>query len=608
MSDFLFILNKQYTGQDLLNLIQKPYGGHPPRGAFFQYPWGCFAVLEEHLAGNKNTFNKNGVSFAWIGDLAVDLQNYFIERFVSRFIELQQCSDTNGIRLQSDSLFNQLNGAFALIAANQEGFCIVTDPLSFVPVYIGTNDNNMPIAFGTHPDILAAVSSDCLKLDAVSAGEFLNSGYCTFPNTIHANVKEIAPGRVHIVKKRKSGQFILNDLIYWLPPKEICGCYDKLELAKELENIIRSAVESRCNAKKIAVLLSGGLDSRVILAAVPQSAECIGLTFSNELNRETNVASKVAKCYDRQWIPLIRDPELLSKSIVNIVKFISCQSQWVDAHNFGLSDRISKYDADFLLSGMLFDRFLKAGSAPDILIQERCNGYLPPKYLKTTVNYADAITNFWKERFKKEIVEGVYNRKGDYYRMHMDQNRSSLEWLNMYPFSQHYENAYWTADRRVLPLRLIATDRRILDFAFKCPFDLKLNNTILLTAALDIYGKGAYIINANDGCRPASKTYQKIFERAVYKFQDKAVKIFQKNRKSLKTQDSWHNYQGYWDNSAELESLKKQYSNYLDKFNGLLFENAGKELLFNDGIGWLYGFRLLQLAVWRDIMEQCYKR
>lgn len=604
MSDFLLALNKQYKGADLLGLIQKPYGEHPPNGIFFEYPWGCIAVLEEHLAGNKNIFTKEDMSFAWIGDLVTDLQNDFIKRFVYRLTELHRCSEVNGVCLQSDGLFGQLNGAFAMIAANPEGFCIVTDPLSFIPVYVGTNDINMPVAFGTHSDIVAATSSNCLKLDAVSAGEFLNSGYCTFPNTMHTNVKEIAAGRVHIAKKSESGRLILNDFAYWLPPKEIRDGYDELELAEELQGILRSAIELRCNTKKVAVLLSGGLDSRVIMAAVPQSVDCIGFTFSNEFNRETKVANKVAKCYGREWIPLIRDPEFLSKNIVNIVKFIGCQFQWVNSHNAGFADTINKYGAKFLLSGVLFDSFLKAHYASDMIAIQQLRGLRPPKYIRMKINYADIMADFWEEHLKTGIVKNVYNRRASRYQNNIGHGRGSIEWLNLYPFSQYFEGSYWAADRRVLPLRLVAADRGILDFAFKCPVELKLNNNILLAAALDIYGKGAKIINANDGCRPSSGRYGHVFQRAVRKAQNKADKIFQRLGKKPKIQDSWHDYQNYWDNSVGFGALKKQYCNYLDDFNGLLFENAGKELLFDDNVGWLYGFRLLQLAIWRSIMEK----
>jgi len=604
MSDFLVALTKQYKGADLLGLIQKPYGENPLNGMFFEYPWGSIAVLEERLAGNKNIFTNGDTSFAWVGDLVTDLQDGFIKRFIDRLTELRRCSEENGVCLQSDELFDQLNGAFAMIAANPKGFCIVTDLMSFIPVYVGTNDVNIPVAFGTHPDIVASISSDSLKLDAVSAGEFLNSGCCTFPNTMHTNAKEIAAGRVHIAKKNKSEKLILNDFAYWSPPKEIRSGYDELELTAELRDIMRSAVERRCNAKEVAVLLSGGLDSRVIMAAVPPSIDCIGFTFSDEFNRETKVSSKVAKCYDRQWIPLIRDPEFLSKNIVNIVKFIGCQFQWVNAHTAGFADTINKYGPRCLLSGTLFDSFLKAHYATDMVAIQQLRGLKSPKHIRMKINYADNMADFWEEHLKTDIVKNVYWRKASRYQNNIIDGRGSIEWLNLYPFSQYYEGSYWAADRRVLPLSLIATDRRILDFAFKCPVELKLNAKILIAAALDIYGKGAKIVNTNDGCKPCSGRYGHFLQRVVRKAQDILIAYREKYSGRSRVQDSWHDYQRYWNNSAEFEVLKKQYCNCLDYFNGLLFENSGKELLFDDNVGWLYGFRLLQLAIWRSIMEK----
>jgi hypothetical protein len=66
---------------------------------------------------------------------------------------------------------------------------------------------------------------------------------------------------------------------------------------------------------------------------------------------------------------------------------------------------------------------------------------------------------------------------------------------------------------------------------------------------------------------------------------------------------SWHDYQGYWRESVKLRQLCLEYGWNLDEFDGVLFKGCGRDLLERTDLHWEYGFRLLQLAVWRDLIR-----
>lgn len=561
-------------------------------------------MLEERLASNKNIITKDTTTFAWVGDLVADSPDRFLVSLMNRLAQLQKGDEKSSVWLETDELFEKLNGAFAIVFANAEGFCIVTDPMSFVPVYAGKDCHGNAAAFGTHPDLVAMISEASDNLDMVSIAEFLNAGNCTFPNTMYSAVEELKPGRAHIFSIQEKNKPSVRDFTYWQPPEEIRDGYDEAELAEELLSILRNAVERRCNTQKVAVLLSGGLDSRLVMAAVPESVECIALTFCDELNRETKIASQIAKCYNREWFPLIRNAEFLGKSIVNVVKFVGCEFEWVHAHNIGFVDRINELGVDALLSGMLFDSYLKAYMAHDMVKIRRLGGIAQPTFKRKVVDYADNIMDFWKQNLNSEIASNVYDRRKCHYENNMDSARGSIEWLDIYPFSQDCEAAYWVADRRVLSLRLIATDRHILDFAFKCPIELKMNSRIFRVAALGVYGPGASIPDSNYGFRPNSKRWRRLAELAVRKSQDRLVAVLEKLDRKPKVQDSWHDYQSYWQESNLLAGMKQEYAGNLDRFDGRVFKKRGRELLYQDDIGWLNGFRLLQLAIWRGLIEK----
>lgn len=610
MSDFLISLGNLYNGESLLSIIKKPYGKRSPEGRYFDFAWGSLAVLNERLAKNRNIHERNGEVFAWVGDLLMKFSDETIDDASKHILDLWKHRGNDDISLLHDELFKKFNGAFVILLAQKRGFSLVTDLLGYTPVYVGRNEQNQIVAYGTHPDLVACISNDSFDIDTVSIAEFLNYGNCTYPNTNYCNVKEIEPRRLHNISCENNKVKIKN-YIYWEPPKEKRQNYNENELVEELREALLEAVRDRCVHGKVVLLLSGGLDSRLVIAAVPDSVDCTAITFSDEMNREARIASQVAKCYNREWHLLIRDSEFLANSVVDLVKLMGCEFEWVNAHSSGFADEIEKYGADYVLTGEPFDCYFKAYYAIDIARIRRMGGLMPPKYEKRAFDFAIDQTkywennpNFWKHNFVKDLVESMYHRKRSYYEENLDPDRSSMEWIMSDPFSHDLDAANWVADRRVLPIRQVGMDRRLLDIAFKYPIELKLaDKMIFLKAAMKTYGPGARIPCANDGVRPGSGYLSRLSQRAVRKFADRTNTILEKLGKRTKVQHSWNDYQKYWQESIVLKELIRKYSENLDQFNGQIFKERGQDLLQHDNIGWRNGFRLLQLAVWSHIIE-----
>jgi len=351
------------------------------------------------------------------------------------------------------------------------------------------------------------------------------------------------------------------------------------------------------------------------MAAVPDNTECIGITFSEYMNRESRTAGKVAKCYDRDWQLLIRDSEFLANSIEGIVRLVGCECEWASAHGYGFAERIAKYNMDYLLDGQLFDSLLRAALAFDYVRRKPGFPLLPTFFEKNSLEYdlnqnfyVDNDPGFWTSKLTKDILEGGHERRREYYDASPVQTRGSAELLFMYPFSHVLACASWISDRRVLPIKLVGSDRRLLDFAFRCPIELKLGSKIYLKAAMEIYGPGARIRNANDGVRPGSSHLSRLAQRAIRKTQDRIAVILEQLGKKRKVQHSWSNYGQYWKESKKLKSLIEEYGENLDQFNWWLFKGHGRDLLKSEDINWRNGFRLLHLAVWAGIMKDYQKR
>jgi asparagine synthetase B (glutamine-hydrolysing) len=605
MSDFLVSLDKRHRGNDLLSLIKKPYGKRAPEGQSFDYSWGSVAVLNERLACNGNIIVRDGASFAWVGDLVVDLPDRFAEMLMNRLNQLQQLADDDDVCLETDSLFARLNGTFAIVFTNAGGLCIVTDPLSFVPVYKGKNRQGDIVSLGTHPDSVAVTCDMVTSVDTVSAAEFLNTGGSTFPSTMYTSVKQLNPGSLFRVHPGKSGRMRVQTFRYWSPPRELATGSDIGELAEELAQSITSAAKDRCGKGRVAVALSGGLDSRLILAAIPKEVECVAVTFGDCMNRELKTAQRVAKAYDRQWFPLLRGKDFLEHSLVNTVKIAGCENRWISAHAVGFVESIEELGVAALLGGNGMDSFVKGYDAKDVLPMKRLGGILPNKYVKVRFDYEDCVSLFWRDHLKASVLEEMRARRRVYYDSNLDPNRTSMaELLLNYPHSQNDCASAIFAERRLLPLRTCAADRRILDFGFKCPFWLKLDNKILFMACGRIYGKGRHIPNANDGVRPCSNHWSRLGQRATRKLQQRTSRVLEKFGKAPHIQHSWHDYQTYWDKSALFEEMVREYGRNLERFDDVLFEKSGWDLLKWRRIDWRSGFRLLQIAVWLEIIKE----
>jgi hypothetical protein len=363
-------------------------------------------------------------------------------------------------------------------------------------------------------------------------------------------------------------------------------------------------VRDRCNEKKIAVLLSGGLDSRLIMAAVPKSADCIGLTFCNGPNRETRTASQVAKCYNRSWYPVIREREYLGNGVVKIVKMVGCEFDWVEGQAAGSAYKINEFSLNVILHGLMFDVYLKGAYAFDWVCVRHLGGLLPVTFIRNKIfDYIDNLQPFWKEHLKSDIIQQVYERRKDFYQNSRLSGRGSIaEWLKVYPFSQD-SAAEWSTERRLFPVRLVAADKRILNFAFKYPIGLKLSRKIFLQIMKNICGKGLSIPSANDGVRPGSGYWWRLPQRAIRKLEDGTTKVLEKLGKKPIIQHSWHDYQKYWWESKKLKELISKYGSNLSELDGTLFQGRSRDLLLYKDLFWRNGFRLLQLAIWKELLS-----
>jgi len=162
-----------------------------------------------------------------------------------------------------NELFKKVNGEFCIVIwdENRQTLTIVTDHLGTKPIYYYKDENHTVIA----PEVKAimrVVDGCTVNLGAVR--EFFTFGFCLDDHTFIENIELALPGHVIELNKRviKKEYWSIQDFIRG---KKTEGTLD--ELAAEHRKLLDSAISRRVSRDKtLCVSLSGGLDSRTIVA------------------------------------------------------------------------------------------------------------------------------------------------------------------------------------------------------------------------------------------------------------------------------------------------------------------------------------------------------
>jgi len=600
VTDFLFDFKRTHQGQHLGHLAKVACRDGVAAMHWWDRPWGSGAVLDEPLADGHNVIQRGDLAVAWVGDLVTEMTDARIDALMGCAAAVRQAAAARDVPAAAYRGLRDFNGAYAIFLADEKGICVITDRTASVRVYAGYAATGQLLTLGTHSDLVAAATAEALDIDDASIAEFLSQGGVTFPHTMHRNVRQLDPASAHVVVPGEGG-FQVRSISYWEPPRELCGRYDERELAQELRETLVQAVRDRCKGGRIAVCLSGGLDSRFIMAAIPKSTECIGVTFCDELNREARVAKQVAACYGRQWFPLYRDREHLAHIIEPAVRRIGCEGVFWHAHAVGLEEEIGRFQATSILTGINMDTYFKGYCARDMVRVPRFGGMLPAVYRHNGVDPVVIADPFWPAVLRENLFAEMHVRRGALAARFSDPSRGSkAEWMDLYPVL--YGLASWPVERRLLRVKLPVLDNRLIEFAFKCPMGLKFDGRIFNEAARDVYGAGLKIQNANNGVRPYSRHWSRIVQRVVRRSQDRTMAILQKLGREPRIEHSWHDYDRCWRESSKLSQMREQYGAGLNDLNGIVFRQDAGELLEAGQMSWQPRFRLMQLAVWLSIV------
>ncbi len=185
-----------------------------------------------------------------------------------------------------DGLFN-----LALYDRTTHQLTLVNDRYGLRPLYgLRTAQG---FAYAGEAKALLCIPDLSIEIDPLAVKEWFSFGYLLGQRTWIRRIEMVPPATI----MRVSCDGVVSERYWsWHDIRQKAEPVDEAELVDELRRLWVRAVERRVDHRRLGQLLSGGLDSRAILAAVPATGRHYeALTFGMEDCDDVEIAREVAR-------------------------------------------------------------------------------------------------------------------------------------------------------------------------------------------------------------------------------------------------------------------------------------------------------------------------
>jgi len=191
-----------------------------------------------------------------------------------------------------DGEYEEINGEFAGVLETDSGVRVVTDRLNLRQLFVYRSPSAFVAASSVRAVLAYLDAADLLEsisLNSTALTEFLDSEHLLGRKT-HFEGIELLPGATTLDAEIASGEITYSQDSYW--QLEYGQYYDtRTEAVEAVADALRSAIALRTGRDhSVGIHLSGGLDSRLLLAAVDGETELTVYTFGVPYNDEAAIA------------------------------------------------------------------------------------------------------------------------------------------------------------------------------------------------------------------------------------------------------------------------------------------------------------------------------
>ena len=212
------------------------------------------------------------------------------------------CKEEQGREKEIGDFLKKLNGEFAFVAETKNTILCAVDKTRSIPLFYIKTKNSFIVSDSAY------YLKDKINqhLNEENAAEFMVAGYVTGNETLFDDIKQIRNGEfLNYQKNEKS----LKSCCYF---RFLHGDYCELPETRLLEmldqtlvNTFSRLIEStNKQGKRLIVPLSGGLDSRIIVAMLKRLGvnDVICMSYGRKGSRESEISKHVAEALGYEWL------------------------------------------------------------------------------------------------------------------------------------------------------------------------------------------------------------------------------------------------------------------------------------------------------------------
>ena len=191
-----------------------------------------------------------------------------------------------------------LNGSFIIVINRRTHVEVISDRFGSIPLFYSNDNGKLIVSTDYFTLINEMPITQSRQLCLESIVEFVYLQRLHGAETFHAQIKVLGAG---IVLTYKNDHCAVKVEKYWTPDFSKSNDSEN-DLAVELAEALQESVKRRIpDGESIGLLLSGGLDSRAILAAFPDDIKPHCYTIGELKNNEVMVAEQVANAAGCEW-------------------------------------------------------------------------------------------------------------------------------------------------------------------------------------------------------------------------------------------------------------------------------------------------------------------
>lgn len=443
-----------------------------------------------------------------------------------------------------------LSGNFALLLwdGRLSTFHIVTDCTGVFPVYEFKESNALLI--GSHPDILASAAGQQENLDEVSLAEFAVTSSVSPPFTYYRNIRAVGRAMTLSVTIARNETPTVTRRCYFPFRYQGCSTDREEDLAEQLAAAFRNAVALRSSPRlgRCAVALSGGLDSRAVLASLAPGTKAFAFTLYDAENAELRSASALARAAGVEFYARQRPFEYYADNAELGMRVAGGMGTIANNHFLGTLSWLREQGAETFLTGCYCDYLFKA-----LPVNRETN---PLSGRETLAPYRREFyfTQFWpKSTLAEQVRERIDSRFPEAVtRDQSDSGVFELEHRRTFPLCYEADNAQRLVPQRLSGWFLPISDPELLRLYCRMPYRWKLNRSIFSKAVTRICPKGLNAVaDANTSVPPGASFLREAVSWNLLRARTRLKKL----KPGLATNGSWPDWYYYAAHSERLASL-----------------------------------------------------